>query len=286
MCGIVAYIGAKPAMPILLEGLRRLEYRGYDSCGLALMELAVDGRGSPAAEPAVGWRTSIQRMGLMLVVVLGGVSAVLWIGWYAFFTTRSLLKAPHMTFPHDGAVVSTNPTFKWSKVEGATRYELWVKNVTDERVYQPLRQKSVTATRFTPSRDLLTGKDYDAWMRACRESASSCGPWSKKKRLYMRAAPKTAPTLISPTGTITNPRPTFEWSTTPGANLYNLWIYNKTDQQLAFIAHDQSTPQYTVRYGLRRGVKYIAKAQGCSEKWRKSYRCGPWSKVRLFSIAP
>src|SRR5229473_1862264 len=36
MCGIVGYVGAQPAAPILLEGLRRLEYRGYDSAGVAL----------------------------------------------------------------------------------------------------------------------------------------------------------------------------------------------------------------------------------------------------------
>jgi len=36
MCGIVAYAGSKPAAPILVEGLKRLEYRGYDSAGLAV----------------------------------------------------------------------------------------------------------------------------------------------------------------------------------------------------------------------------------------------------------
>jgi glucosamine--fructose-6-phosphate aminotransferase (isomerizing) len=35
MCGIIGYIGDKEAQPILLNGLRRLEYRGYDSCGMA-----------------------------------------------------------------------------------------------------------------------------------------------------------------------------------------------------------------------------------------------------------
>jgi len=37
MCGIVAYIGKKDAYPILIEGLKRLEYRGYDSSGIALL---------------------------------------------------------------------------------------------------------------------------------------------------------------------------------------------------------------------------------------------------------
>ena len=38
MCGIVAGVSRKKVMPILLEGLRRLEYRGYDSCGVAVIE--------------------------------------------------------------------------------------------------------------------------------------------------------------------------------------------------------------------------------------------------------
>ncbi len=36
MCGIVAYLGFDNAYPILINGLRRLEYRGYDSSGVAL----------------------------------------------------------------------------------------------------------------------------------------------------------------------------------------------------------------------------------------------------------
>ena len=41
MCGIIGYIGPQPVLPVLVEGLRRLEYRGYDSAGVALID---DGR--------------------------------------------------------------------------------------------------------------------------------------------------------------------------------------------------------------------------------------------------
>ena len=37
MCGIFGYIGSKPVVPVLLDGLRRMEYRGYDSAGVALV---------------------------------------------------------------------------------------------------------------------------------------------------------------------------------------------------------------------------------------------------------
>lgn len=37
MCGIVAYIGQRPAYPVIVKGLKRLEYRGYDSAGIALL---------------------------------------------------------------------------------------------------------------------------------------------------------------------------------------------------------------------------------------------------------
>ncbi|MBW7952805.1 MAG: glutamine--fructose-6-phosphate aminotransferase, partial [Chitinophagaceae bacterium] len=36
MCGIVGYTGSRQAYPVILKGLKRLEYRGYDSAGVAL----------------------------------------------------------------------------------------------------------------------------------------------------------------------------------------------------------------------------------------------------------
>ena len=47
MCGIVGFIGEQEAAPILLEGLARMEYRGYDSAGLAVLDT---GKGAPGGQ--------------------------------------------------------------------------------------------------------------------------------------------------------------------------------------------------------------------------------------------
>jgi glucosamine--fructose-6-phosphate aminotransferase (isomerizing) len=57
MCGIVAYLGKKVAQPILIEGLKRLEYRGYDSAGVAL-----GGRGGLRIKKTSGRISALEKL--------------------------------------------------------------------------------------------------------------------------------------------------------------------------------------------------------------------------------
>jgi len=58
MCGIVGYVGSQEAMPIIFEGLERLEYRGYDSAGIA----TINPNGEIDVRRAVGKLVELERL--------------------------------------------------------------------------------------------------------------------------------------------------------------------------------------------------------------------------------
>jgi glucosamine--fructose-6-phosphate aminotransferase (isomerizing) len=51
MCGIVGAVSTRNIVPILVQGLQRLEYRGYDSCGVAVHAASLDGSPAGCARP-------------------------------------------------------------------------------------------------------------------------------------------------------------------------------------------------------------------------------------------
>jgi len=68
MCGIVGYIGSRPARGIILNGLKRLEYRGYDSAGMALVN------GETRIFKCKGRVTDLEKMGVELLLCATCVS--------------------------------------------------------------------------------------------------------------------------------------------------------------------------------------------------------------------
>ena len=70
MCGIVGYIGPKSVVPLILDGLRRLEYRGYDSAGIAV----VNGTGKPVIRRAPGKLRNLEES--IRVTPLDGVYGI------------------------------------------------------------------------------------------------------------------------------------------------------------------------------------------------------------------
>ncbi len=60
MCGIVGYVGDKQAQAVVIEGLRRLEYRGYDSAGIALVDMS-EGTGSLVSDKRAGKLVNLEK---------------------------------------------------------------------------------------------------------------------------------------------------------------------------------------------------------------------------------
>jgi glucosamine--fructose-6-phosphate aminotransferase (isomerizing) len=98
MCGIVGYVGPKKVAPLLLEGLKRLEYRGYDSAGLAIM----NGKGVETRKVA----GKISR--LESLISAKPISGTLGIGhtrWATHGAPNEANAHPHVDEKHEFAVV-------------------------------------------------------------------------------------------------------------------------------------------------------------------------------------
>ena len=61
MCGIVGYVGDKDAVSVVIDGLKRLEYRGYDSAGIAVIQ----------ADGTIGTRREVGKLGQLVEKVNG-----------------------------------------------------------------------------------------------------------------------------------------------------------------------------------------------------------------------
>ncbi len=95
MCGIVGYVGPKIATPLLLEGLKRLEYRGYDSAGVAIM----NGAGVETVKEA----GRIAKLELLLdATPVTGTTGIAHTRWATHGPPNQVNAHPHMS--QDGSI--------------------------------------------------------------------------------------------------------------------------------------------------------------------------------------
>ncbi|NJD09989.1 MAG: glutamine--fructose-6-phosphate transaminase (isomerizing) [Gemmatimonadetes bacterium] len=99
MCGIVGYVGDRPAVPLLLEGLRRLEYRGYDSAGISIL----DGQGM-LTRKAVGKIAELERL-VGNCEAPGGSVGIAHTRWATHGAPTEANAHPHLSCGDDIAVV-------------------------------------------------------------------------------------------------------------------------------------------------------------------------------------
>jgi len=98
MCGIVGYVGPRLASPLLLEGLKRLEYRGYDSAGVAIM----NGKGVETRK-APGKISELER--LVIAAPIHGTLGIAHTRWATHGAPNFCNAHPHVSCDNNIAVV-------------------------------------------------------------------------------------------------------------------------------------------------------------------------------------
>ena len=130
MCGIVGYIGTKQAYPILLEGLKRLEYRGYDSSGIALQQ---NGDGHLLVEKAKGRIAALEAK--LQGHDLHGTLGIAHTRWATHGAPNDVNAHPHTDMSGKLAVVHNGIIENWSALRQLLEQEGVVfKSETDTEV--------------------------------------------------------------------------------------------------------------------------------------------------------
>ena len=96
MCGIIGYIGDRTAMPILIKGLNRLEYRGYDSSGVAIMNDSIE------VHKTIG---RIQDLESILPTHNNGTMGIAHTRWATHGGVTNNNAHPHLSMDKDIAIV-------------------------------------------------------------------------------------------------------------------------------------------------------------------------------------
>ena len=129
MCGIVGYVGRREAYPILIKGLHRLEYRGYDSAGLAM----VDSRGDLNVYKCKGKVSALENF--VEGKNLDGVCGIAHTRWATHGEPNSTNAHPHYSCSENIAIIHNGIIENWSILKDALVKEGYTfKSQTDTEV--------------------------------------------------------------------------------------------------------------------------------------------------------
>lgn len=129
MCGIVGYVGRRDAYPILIKGLHRLEYRGYDSAGLAM----VDSRGDLNVYKCKGKVSALENF--VEGKDLDGVCGIAHTRWATHGEPNSTNAHPHYSCSENIAIIHNGIIENWSILKDALIKEGYTfKSQTDTEV--------------------------------------------------------------------------------------------------------------------------------------------------------
>jgi glucosamine--fructose-6-phosphate aminotransferase (isomerizing) len=167
MCGIVGYIGKNQALPILLEGLKRLEYRGYDSAGVAIMK-----NGKICIEKTEGKINTLEK--LLAGKTIPGTVGIAHTRWATHGEPTTLNAHPHsdcnqtITVIHNGIienyrVLKTRLEHEGHKFHTETDTEVIAHLIEEFYVdsFESAVQKAVQQLEGTYGLVILSAKDPD-----------------------------------------------------------------------------------------------------------------------------
>jgi subtilisin family serine protease len=212
----------------------------------------------------------------------GNGEASPWSPKYSFTVDVLPPDRPVVTGPrganNSSTVTTTNPTFSWTSVPRAVKYDLWVNNLTTKKS-QVIRQKNLTTTSYTPVGNMDQGK-YRVYVRGINV-ANEVGEWSKLLDFTIDEPTPARPVIVAPVasalGFVDNANPTFVWTANPAAPFYEFQLQNVSLNKQAISVKGLTKPQYTVPTSLRLGeYSYSARVRsvnvsGDVSSWSEAY---------------
>ena len=176
--------------------------------------------------------------------------------------TDNELPLPVITGP-SAQVSSLRPAISWTASEGATSYDIWIRNQSTNT--NPFHTGTSTGTSYTPNVDIGIGK-FNLWVRARGPAGNS--PWTAQYNFSIT----TAATLTASDRWQSTSRPTVRWNPLPGAVKYEIWINDHLAGLNPYIRNQNVTetsftPSSDMPLGLYRTWVRGISADGIAAGW-------------------